>query len=232
MNRHRAAQLVGVSLLPICWAAAVASQNVPSRLPEGPCGTMHAFLDAWLVEQNEATAMGFFATTGHALNLAPDPVWEAARADDIDLNDREQVQRLWHSQKGVYWKLLNRFWTKSRGVPLEVTLTALDPDLTEMLTNELRVQILCSEPFTVFVADSDIAIDTFDAGYGDVATALQPTDDVVLTMIADFVERGHEGYMGPFVSFWKEGKEGETSGQWQIQALGAAPEGDIWIDGH
>ena len=230
MNKHRAAPLVGACLL-ICWAAPFASQQEvnPEKL-EGAYGAMYQFLDSWLVDGDEEAAMKHFAATERSLKLAPRAVWRIAQK--ADLSNRDQVQRLWNSSmKKEYWKVLGRLRVKEkeRGHSLETILAPMDPDLADALEMGLYVSVLRKEPFTVFIADSDPAIYSFDGGYGDVAAELRPSEKTVLTMIADFSARDHEEYNGPFVSFWTED---EFDGQWQIQALGAAPEGDHWIDGH
>ena len=229
MNRHRAAPLVGACLL-VCWAAPSASQEVGPEKLERAHGAMHKFLDAWLVYADEETAMEYFAATERSLKLAPRAVWKIARK--ADLSDRGQVQLLWASSlKGAYWKVLGRLRVEeNKGkFSLETILAPIDPDLADALETELHVPIVQTEPFTIFVADSDLAVYSFDGGYGDVAAELRPAQHTVLTMIADFAARGHEEYNGPFVSFWTED---ESSGHWQIQALGAAPEASIWRDGH
>ena len=229
MNRHRAARLAGACLL-ICWAVPSASQEVSPKTLESAYGAMHNFLAAWLVDGDEETAMQHFAATAHSLELAPRAVWRIARR--ADLSNRAQVQHLWNSSlRGEYWKVLGRLGVDDdeRRFSLETMLAPIDPDLASALDTELHVPIVRTEPFTIFVANSDDAIYSFDGGYGDLAAELRPAENTVLTMIADFAERDHEKYNGPFVSFWTKD---EMSGQWQIQALGAAPEGDIWIDGH
>ena len=228
MKRHRAVRLAGACLL-ICWAVPSASQEVSPEKLQKAYGTMHKFLDAWLVNEDEEATMQHFAATERSLKLAPKAVWRIARK--VDLSDRAQVEALWNgSLKGEYWKVLARFRVKEKDgrLPLETILAPIDRDLASALHAEL-VPVVYKEPFTMFVAPSDDVIWSFDGGYGDVAAELHPAENTVLTMIADFAGRDREGYSGPFVSFWTED---EPDGDWHIQALGAAPEGDMWIDGH
>lgn len=228
MERHRAVRLIGACLL-VCWAAPSASQDVSPEKLENAYGAMHNFLDAWLVHEDEEATMLHFAVSERALKLAPRAVWRIARK--TDLGNRAEVQYLWkNSLSKEYWRVLGGLAVEDneRGVSLETILAPIDPDLAGALRAE-HVLVVRTEPFTVFVADNDELIWSFDGGYGDVAAELQPAENTVLTMIADFAGRDREGYNGPFVSFWTEG---ESSGRWQIQALGAAPEGDRWIDEH
>jgi hypothetical protein len=229
MERHRAARLIGACLL-VCWAVPSASQEAgPEALKlQNAYGAMHKFLDAWLVHRDEAATMWHFAASEHSLKLAPRAVWRIARK--TDLSNRAAVQHLWNnSLSKEYWRILGRLAVEDneRGVSLETVLAPIDPDLATAL-HAKHVFVVRTEPFTMFVADNDELIWSFDGGYGDVAAELQPTENTVLTMIADFAGRDREGYNGPFVSFWTED---ESSGRWQIQALGAVPEGDMWIDG-
>ena len=228
MKRHRAAALV-VGLL-LIGAVPAASQETASDLPEGAFDAMYGFLDAWLIEQNGAATISRLAAvdrpTEEIVELAAQRDAEsflsgaAFWAGALDLPDREPVLRI--------LKHLDLFAVGETDHQLEAVLAPIDPDLMEVLVGELGVHIVQTKPFTVFFAHNDIAIDSFDAGYGDVATALRPSENMVLVMIADFADRNHEEYSGPFVAFWAEN---EMTGQWQIQALGAAPEGRIWRDG-
>ena len=229
MNRHRAAQLAGACLL-ICWTVPTASQEVSPKTLENAYGAMHSFLDAWLVHADEEATMQHFAASEHSLKLAPRAVWRIARKTDF--SNRVEVLHLWNSSLSKeYWKVLGRLAVEDYEYhrSLETILAPIDPDLARALDTELHVPVVRTEPFTIFVANSDAAIYSFDGGYGDVAAELHPAEHTVLTMIADFAGRDREEYNGPFVSFWTED---ESTGQWQIQALGAAPEGDLWIDGH
>lgn len=228
MERQRAARLVGACLL-VCWAVPSASQEVSPKKLENAYGAMHNFLDAWLVHEDEEATMLHFAASEDSLKLAPRAVWRIAR--QADLSNRAEVQHLWNnSLSKEYWRVLRRLAVgdNEHDGSLENILDAIDPDLAKALESE-HVLVVRTEPFTMFVADNDALIWSFDGGYGDVAAELRPTENTVLTMIADFAGRDREGYNGPFVSFWTEDA---WSGRWQIQALGAVPEGDMWIDGH
>ena len=209
--------LVGVTcLLLVCWAAwATPSQEqADSEVPEAALEAMHGFLRAWLVEQDKAKAVAHFSASYRSQEVAPRAVWTA----------RNDSNRLAPVQQNAYWGILERLSGAQHEGSLRDIVAALDPDLMEIL--HLSVRIVETEPFTVFVAEDDVAIDSFDGGYGDVATVLQPAENLVLTMIVDFADRQREGYSGPFVSFWTEEADG-----WHIQALGAVPNEETWLDG-
>lgn len=228
MNNHQAARLAGACLLLFCWATPSVSQEPSSKGYTGASDTMHEFLEAWLVEENEEAAMGHFAVTERSLKLAPRAVWTIAR--DADLSDRDQVLLLWNkSLRGEYWKVLERLRVDQTepDPSLETILKPVDRDLAGVLDTALHVPIIETEPFTIFVANSDDAIYAFDGGYGNVAAELHPTKNTVLAMIADFAALDDDEYNGPFVSFWTEDEPNE----WKIQALGAVPEALIWRDG-
>ena len=164
---------------------------------------MYSFLESWLVEENESRAMSFFDRRARAT------------AEDAGYS--------------LDWELLNRLWAPpGSNSSLRNTLSPIDPDLKQALDEELEVDVEHTDPFTVFVADSDLVVNSFDAGYGDTAEVLKPSENRVLAMIVDFADRSREEYPGPFIAFWSKSQE---NGEWKIQVLGAAPEGLIWLDG-
>ena len=233
MNEHQAGCRVVALLLLLTCCAAVGSAQEPRRSVKftHATETMQSFLGAWLVDNNEEAAMGHFAVTERALELAPRAVWRLVQ--NADPSDRAQVHHLWDSLlQEEYWKVLRRIRGKEHdGASLETILAPLDPDLAKVLYPALGDYVIRTEPFTVFLAPDADAIDNFDGGYGDVAAALKPASNTILTMIADFNDRGHEGYIGPFVSFWAEEWDESNGEQWKIQALGAVPEDEMWRDG-
>ena len=236
MNKYRAGcRVVACLLLLTCWAAVGSAQEprrgVNTEELEHATEAMREFLGAWLVDSSEKEAMGHFAVTEQALELAPRAVWRIVQ--NADPNDRSQIHHLWDSSlRKEYWRVLRQLRVEEHGgAKLEDILASLDPDLSDALHDALGDYVIRTEPFTVFLAPDAVAIDSFDGGYGDVAAALKPASNTILTMIADFKDRGHEGYIGPFVSFWAVERDESDGEQWKIQALGAAPEGDIWRDG-
>ena len=217
MNRRRAALCIIPPLI-LLWAGAVAPFGSAPEFPEEAQSAMFGFLDAWLVQKDQARTVTHFSASGNVRMLAPKSVLNAPGGLYNGLSSQ---------QRDVYWQTLGQIGVP-HGFSLDEILAPIDPDLKTALVEELMVTIVHEQPFTVFVADSELAIDSFDGGYGDVAEALLPTQNVVLTMIADFADRGHKSYMGPFVSFWSTDA---IDDDWRIQALGAAPEGEMWRDG-
>lgn len=233
MNGHRAGCRVVAGLLLLTCCVAVGSAQEPRHSVNveelaHATETMRGFLGAWLSDNNEMEAMRHFAVTEQALGLAP----RAVRRN-VQKGNTSELHYLWDGLlRKEYWKVLMQLRGEERdGAELEDILASLDPDLSEVLHVALGDYVIQTEPFTVFLAPDDIAIDSFDGGYGDVAAALKPVSNTILTMIADFKNREHEGYVGPFVSFWAEEWDESNGEQWKIQALGAAPEGEIWRDG-
>ena len=191
------------------------------EFPDEAKSAMFGFLDAWLVERDQAAAMAYFSTTGRSLELVPKAV--LLEPEYTRGLSKVEVEAHWREK---YWGELGKFGAP-HGPPLDEILGSIDPDLLAALESELKVRIVHKHTFTVFVADTDAAIYNFDAGFGDVTTALRPSENLVLVMIADFAERNHSAYIGPFVSFWGA----DFDGAWRIQALGAVPEGEVWYDG-
>lgn len=219
--------LIGVFCLALtCWATDAAAQevSVPAAqevsVPDKAISTMSRFLDDWLDKPDKVKATRHFSGTIRSQEVAPRAVWIL----------RDGSEGLSPKQADEYWKLLNRI-TPSGGSRRE-TLEEIDPDLAEQLGYFVSPAVH-DYKFTVFVAADAETINSFDAGYGDVAKALKPHVNVILTMIADFANRRAENYTGPFVSFWGEeptaGSDGEFA--WRIQALGAVPEVEAWFDG-
>ena len=219
MKQAGTAICIVLSLM-LSWAGTSAPPGAAPEFPDEARRAMFGFLKAWLVQQDKARTMGHFSASGDALMLAPRAVLEAPG----DLRNGLSEQ-----QRDGYWEVLNRLGVPSSDVSLEEVLAPIDPDLKAALEHELGVNVVFQEPFTVFVADKEIAVDSFDGGYGDVATVLRPaTGNPVLTMIADFAQRHHASYVGPFVSFWRA----DLDEAWRIHALGGAPEGEVWRDGY
>lgn len=205
----------GTCLLLLCWTVGVAPQGRDGEIPPEALDAMHGFLGAWLVQEDKTEAVTHFSATYRSQQVAPRAV-RAVRDDSGELS-RAQVD--------AYWHVLQRLGGAQNGDRLHEILAPLDPDLMAILRRVVRMANT-EQLFTVFVAEDDVAIDSFDGGYGDVAAALQPAENLVLTMIADFADRGREAYSGPFVSFWSK-----EHGAWRIQALGAVPNEEAWLDG-
>lgn len=225
MNGYRTTRFAVVCLLLLCWTVPSAAQEAHPKKWGIAHDEMRNFLRAWLDENDEEATMKHFAATERSLKLAPNAVWRKVR--EADLSDPAHVKRIWDSSlKKTYWDVLKRLRIETG--PLETVLAPIDPDLANVLVEALRVRVVIrAELLTAFVAHTEDAIYAFDGGYGDVAAELHPTENTVLTMIADFSARDHDKYNGPFVSFWAEDEPNE----WRIQALGAAPEASIWRDG-
>ena len=224
---------IGIVLaIMLTWAGTSAPRGAAPEFPDGARSAMSGFLNAWLVQQDQTSTMAHFSASGDALTVAPRAVLKALDDRVARWTHRERKAPgelrggLSHRQQDAYWRVLNRLGV-SYGAPLEEVLAPIDPDLRAALDDELKVHVVHREPFTVFVAEDDVAIDSFDGGYGDVATVLRPADNLVLTMIADFAQRSDKNYVGPFVSFWRT----DLDEVWRIHALGGAPEGEIWRDG-
>ena len=214
---RRLSSIGGFCLALVCWASDATPQSVDAdKIPDKALFAMSEFLDAWLVKQDKAKATAYFSGTIRSQEVAPRAVWSI----------RTGAPGLSHRQVDEYWKLLNRIG-RSSGGPLSETLDGIDPDLKNQLDHFVSLVAHGYGKFTAFVARDAETINSFDAGYGDVAAALQPHGNRILTMIADFANRQSESYSGPFVSFWEE----EESASWRIQALGAVPEVEAWLDG-
>ncbi len=194
----------------MCWATNATSQSVDTNKRHEALSAMAGFLTAWLdKDKHETTA--YFSGTPRAQEVAPRAVWSVRSIGSEELSS-DQVDE--------YWKVLNRL-----GMP-SGNLAPIDPDLKRQLQRFVSPEEHEYGEFTAFVASNAETINSFDGGYGNVAAALQPSDEnPIFTMIVDFANRHTERYRGPFVSFW-----GEESA-WRIQALGAVPEVEAWLDG-
>ena len=227
---------IGIVLaIMLTWAGTSVPRGAAPEFPDEARSAMFGFLNAWLVQQDQTSAMAHFSASGDALAVAPRAVLKAP-GDGRGVSPWTPRERkapgklhdgLSHQQQDAYWQVLNRLGVSYGEGPLEEVLAPVDPDLSAALDDELKVHVVHREPFTVFVAEEDVAIDSFDGGYGDVAAVLRPAENLVLAMIADFARRSHEDYAGPFVSFWRT----DPDGVWRIHALGGAPEGEVWRDG-
>lgn len=203
----------------MCWATDATSQSVDTKAPEEALSAMSGFLTAWLVEQDKDKTTAYFSGTARSQEVAPRAVW-SIRTGSEELSP-EQVDE--------YWKVLNRLGMPS-GDSLRESLAPIDPDLKKQLRHFVSPVEHEHGEFTAFVASNAETINSFDGGYGNVVAVLQPSENRILTMIADFANRQTERYRGPFVSFWGE-EYGEEESAWRIQALGAVPEVEAWLDG-
>lgn len=213
----------GLCLTLTCWSTGAAAQSADSSgVPDEALSAMSSFLNAWLGEPNKVNATAHFSGTTRSQEVAPRAVW-VLRDGSAGLSP-EQVDE--------YWKLLKRIGKPSGG-SLSETLDPIDPDLEEQLGYFVSPIAHDWGEFTTFVAADAETINSFDAGYGDVAAALKPRANRILTMIADFANRRAENYTGPFVSFWGEERTAgdDEEPAWRIQALGAVPEVAAWLDG-
>ena len=218
MTMRRFGLVGSVFLLMVTGTAGVASQELPAQASNA----MSKFLHAWLVEQTQESALSYISGSIRSQEIAPRSVW-VHKGDSPGLSEE---------QKAAYWEVLKEFaplepaWQEF--APLELNdslkkiLVSLDSDLENLLHRYATVRQ--KDPFIILAADTDEAINSFDAGYGDVAEALQPHRNQVLTMIADFKGRRRED-TGPFVSFWSEEDD-----VWRLQALGAIPHELAWLD--
>ena len=165
--------------------------------------TMHDFLHSWVLNRDKDMTLSYFGESARGrfapiTGISADGAWKTDPA---------------------YWSLLNSIWpvnNSRRAERLEDVLT-IDKDVLRFVTTELKGVVLHEDVFLVFAAYDGVGINSFDAGYGDVADHLKPThEQPALTMIAGFREPKFPA-AGPFVSFW--GVDGDNS--WRIQALGA-----------
>lgn len=209
MTMRRLASVGSVFLFMMAGAVGAASQESSDRATTA----MSEFLDAWLVKRDRDGALSHISGSIRSQDVAPRSVWLA----------RNGEPRLSEEQREAYWGILNKLGhSPEPRDSLQAALVPRDRDLVDLLHQQAHV--VQPGPFIVLVADTELAIDSFDAGYGDVATALQPDKNVILTMIADYTGRRRED-TGPFVSFWMEEPDG-----WRIQALGGVPQEAAWLD--
>lgn len=234
--------LVGsVFLFMVVGTAGAASQSPSVQMASN---AMSKFLHAWLVEQTQESALSHISGSIRSQEVAPRSVW-IHKGDSPGLSEE---------QKAAYWEVLKKFaplepewqefallepeWRDEPTSPgpisldpdslelnsLKKILVPLDPDLGNLL--DRHASVVMKDPFIILIADTDEVIDSFDAGYGDVAKALQPHENQVLAMIADFKGRRRDD-TGPFVSFWSEDEEDAV---WRLQALGSIPHELAWLD--
>lgn len=229
--------LVGSVFLLMVEGTVGAASQVPSA--QAASNAMSKFLHAWLVEQTRESALSHISGSIRSQEVAPRSVW-IHKGDSPGLSEE---------QKAAYWEVLKKFapldpeWQELAPLDpewqdeptsleldsleldsLKKILVPLDPDLENLL--DRHANVVMKDPFIILVADTDEVIDSFDAGYGDVAKALQPHENQVLAMIADFKGRRRND-TGPFVSFWSEDEEDDV---WLLQALGAIPHDPAWLD--
>jgi hypothetical protein len=193
-------RLVAVIVALVFLAANPSQPTVKAHDHGEAVEAMRNFLVAWVIDYDEAAALSHFgeAAMGPFAPTLGVGVEEAGSA---------------------YWPMLNSIWPVSnslRADRLEDVLV-IDRDVLTFVTTELKATIVHEDVFLVFAAYDDVGINSFDAGYGDVADHLKPTLELpALTMIAGFREPKFPT-AGPFVSFW--GVDGDNS--WRIQALGS-----------
>ena len=215
IRRTAATAVIAIALL--AWSPASAQHGYGAAVE-----TMQKFLNAWVIDYDEAAVMAHFGEA--AASFAPHYPAEQPFATGWDSElDRLVVSR----GEGLsgYWIMLNSIWFSKRdqGSRVDVQLQdvlVIDEDVREFLTTEdLSGHFVHDRLFLVFAAHDAVAINSFDAGYGNVAGHLQPSrEDPTLTMIAGFGNPKLE-QAGPFVSFW----DLEEDEVWRIQALGAYP---------
>ena len=203
---------------------------------------MRGFLEAWLVDGDKARTTAHFIVDDATVSVAPRVVWVLAQAlvggpSAVISEVFGPRRRVWIGTaeearlRSEYWRSLERFRVDpavSVGSGLEGVLDAVDPDLRRIIESELSVSVGDSGLFLAFVARDERVINSFDAGFGDVAEVLRPREQTVLVLIADFRGRAHLSYQGPFVAFWVRDP---VDGAWRIAALGAVPEGMVFVDG-
>lgn len=215
IRRTAATAVIAIALL--AWSPASAQHGYGAAVE-----TMQKFLSAWVIDYDEAAVMAHFGEA--AASFAPHYPAEQPFATGWDSElDRLVVSR----GEGLsgYWIMLNSIWFSKRdqGSRVDVQLQdvlVIDEDVREFLTTEdLSGHFVHDRLFLVFAAHDAVALNSFDAGYGNVAGHLQPSrEDPTLTMIAGFGNPKLE-QAGPFVSFW----DLEEDEVWRIQALGAYP---------
>ena len=180
--------------------------------------TMQKFLNDWVIDYDEAAVMAHFGKA--AASFAPH--YPAQQPIETGLSFDRPVDR--GDGLSGYWIMLNSIWLseKDQRSRVDVRLQdvlVIDEDVREFLKTELSGDIVHDRVFLVFAAHDAVALNSFDAGYGNVAGHLQPSrKDPTLTMIAGFGNPKLE-QAGPFVSFW----DLEEDEVWRIQALGAYP---------
>lgn len=213
-RRTAAAAVIAIALL--AWSPVSARHGYGVAVE-----TMQKFLNDWVVDYDQAAVMAHFGEA--AASFAPHYPAQQPFATGWDGElDRLVVSR----GEGLsgYWIMLNSIWFSKRdqGSRVDVQLQdvlVVDEDVREFLTAELSGDIVHDRLFLVFAAHDAVALNSFDAGHGNVAGHLQPSrEDPALTMIAGFGNPKLE-QAGPFVSFW----DLEEDAVWRIQALGAYP---------
>ncbi len=197
--------------------------------PASAIEDMVGFLTAWVVDRDGPKAMSYLGASAGSLDLVPKFVLREGR-DNLWKEEESGFAHGFSKRSTVpvkiatgYWTMLNAFWPARPvvDVGLEYFLV-VNNHAYSFVKDELHANPYNhGSMFTVFAADEPVEVNSFDAGYGDVATVLKPSPaNPVLTMIADFRDRrSFHPNVGPFVSFW--GEEGQR--EWRIQALGAFP---------
>ena len=149
---------------------------------------MSNFLYSWVINHDEVTTLSYFGESAMG-RFAP--------IMDTGVDGRKTGLE--------YWPMLTSIWpvnTSLRADHLEDVL-AIDPDVYTFVSTELKGAVLYEDVFLVFAVYDDVGINSFDAGYGDVADHLKPTPELpALTMVAGFREPKFPA-AGPFVSFWE-----------------------------
>ena len=216
METRRTAVAAVIAIALLAWSPASAQYGYGVAVE-----TMQKFLNDWVIDYDEAAVMAHFGET--AASFAPHyhpaqqplaAVWDG-RFDRL-ANRGEELSG--------YWIMLSSIWFSKRDPESRVDVQlqdvlVIDEDVREFLTTELSGDIVHDRVFLVFAAHDAVALNSFDAGYGNVAGRLQPSrEDPTLTMIAGFGNPKLE-QAGPFVSFW----DLEEDTVWRIQALGAYP---------
>ena len=210
-TRGTAAAVAAIVLL--AWSPASAQPGYGAAVE-----TMQKFLDDWVIDYDEAAVMAHFGKA--AASFAPH--YPAQKPIEIGLSFDRPVDR--GDGLSGYWIMLNSIWLseKDQRSRVDVRLQdvlVIDEDVREFLKTELSGDIVHDRVFLVFAAHDAVALNSFDAGYGNVAGHLRPSrEDPTLTMIAGFGDPKLE-QAGPFVSFW----DLEEDEVWRIQALGAYP---------
>ena len=209
--RKRSVTACAVALLVIAAGSSAQEQTDTAEVPKA----LVEFLDAWLVAgDQEEKVMTYFSTSEQAKALAPDNVWALGRgarvADVLRSGNRSLLDSVTLGPELL--------WAEAAGPAAEDARDVVAPDekMVREFETQLGVRVVSemSDPYLVFIVDTDTAIRAFDGAEKGAAEILRPAETPTLGMV---VGGGSGPDSSPFISFWQQ--EGEKS-DWRIQMVG------------
>ena len=160
-NSRSSTRFLAAIVALVCLAANPSQPTVEAHDHGEAVEAMRSFLFAWVIDYDEAATLSHFGDAA----MGPFAPTMSAGVDRAG---------------PAYWPMMNSIWPVSKSLRAErlEDVLIIDPDVYTFVTTELKGTIVHEDVFLVFAAYDDVGINSFDAGYGDVADHLKPTAEL------------------------------------------------------